>query len=347
MTSAPIPVERPWVQRLYDRSPVPPWAAALGAAFLASVIFLGAFWISGRLALLAAQPIESAFRDLRISLVCIVLIAYLPAASWYVARGARRNTVALLPLIEADANERRRLAERAGHYSPRRMRSAGLIGLAIAVLAPLFVDRSLMTYDPRVWSPEMLGSRATSWLVGWWGGQFVVTVLTESSRLSELASRLREVDLFDLQPLTPFTRQGLIHALLAIGSLSIFTLFLVEGGFGPIVVMLGAADAVLAGLGLLLPLRGVHRKIRAAKQERLALCRTELRRAHDAMAASADEDAMRRVADLLTYRRYLERVREWPFDVSTLVRFAIYLLIPLLSWAGGALVERGVDRLLD
>jgi hypothetical protein len=39
-------------------------------------------------------------------------------------------------------------------------------------------------------------------------------------------------------------------------------------------------------------------------------------------------------------------VHEWPFDVSTLARFAAFLLLPLGSWLGGALVEYGVSRLL-
>lgn len=41
-----------------------------------------------------------------------------------------------------------------------------------------------------------------------------------------------------------------------------------------------------------------------------------------------------------------DRVREWPFDTSTVLRFARYLLIPLGSWFGGAMVERVVDTWL-
>jgi hypothetical protein len=36
-----------------------------------------------------------------------------------------------------------------------------------------------------------------------------------------------------------------------------------------------------------------------------------------------------------------------PFDTPTLVRFALFLLIPLGSWLGGAVVERVVDLVLD
>jgi hypothetical protein len=42
----------------------------------------------------------------------------------------------------------------------------------------------------------------------------------------------------------------------------------------------------------------------------------------------------------------VEGVSAWPFDSSTAVRILLYLLIPLGSWAGGAIVERFIDSLL-
>ena len=38
---------------------------------------------------------------------------------------------------------------------------------------------------------------------------------------------------------------------------------------------------------------------------------------------------------------------KWPFAAATLRRFGIVLLLPLISWLGGALVERVVDAVLD
>jgi len=40
-------------------------------------------------------------------------------------------------------------------------------------------------------------------------------------------------------------------------------------------------------------------------------------------------------------------VSEWPLSTSSRVRFALYLLIPLLSWAAAALVERFVNALIS
>ena len=50
---------------------------------------------------------------------------------------------------------------------------------------------------------------------------------------------------------------------------------------------------------------------------------------------------------LLAWEARVESIREWPFDTPTLVRFALFLLIPLGSWLGGAVVERVVDLVLD
>ena len=54
-----------------------------------------------------------------------------------------------------------------------------------------------------------------------------------------------------------------------------------------------------------------------------------------------------RVADLVAYREYIASLREWPIDARALRRFGLYLLIPLVSWIGSALMERGLDRVLD
>ena len=50
---------------------------------------------------------------------------------------------------------------------------------------------------------------------------------------------------------------------------------------------------------------------------------------------------------LLAWEARIEAVREWPFDTLTLVRFSLFVLIPLASWLGGAVVERLLDLALS
>ena len=53
------------------------------------------------------------------------------------------------------------------------------------------------------------------------------------------------------------------------------------------------------------------------------------------------------IAEITAYQNVIENIRNWPFDSPTLLRFTLYLMIPLGSWLGGALVERGLDFILS
>ncbi len=86
--------------------------------------------------------------------------------------------------------------------------------------------------------------------------------------------------------------------------------------------------------------------IRAVKREERARLEPLLRQARDD-ALTGDASTQGRLTDLVTYKAQVEATREWSFDSSTLIRFGLYLLIPVASMIGGALVERVVDMVLD
>jgi hypothetical protein len=117
-------------------------------------------------------------------------------------------------------------------------------------------------------------------------------------------------------------------------------------GFTPVFVVMVGMGAAASLLAPVVPLRWVRRRIAEAKRAALAELDGELRRMRDAESPS-EAGPPGRMADLLATRAYVESVREWPFDSSTLARFGLYLLIPLASWIGSAFVERMVDTALD
>jgi hypothetical protein len=154
------------------------------------------------------------------------------------------------------------------------------------------------------------------------------------------------VDLLDLRPLFPFVRQGLQSELIAV-----LTISLVMGHFGAAVVpsfglVLTASLVITLGtISLLLPVRGIHQCIRAEKCRKLASLRQTIRTAESAAIEGRGESD--HLPGLLALEARFEAVREWPFDVSVVSRFLLYLVIPLGSWAGAALVEHAVNVLLD
>jgi hypothetical protein len=336
----------PWTERLSDALPLAPIWLGAGIALGLGTLFVALELALGRHELLAALPEEErSLRDVRIAFVQFLLLGYAPSAYLYVVRGARRRVETLRPLLGPADAQVRSLADRTGVYTAGSLRAAGFVGAAGGLLMPLLAEGAEFAYRPSFWSPEVTWHRILSPLIGWWMGRFVFAVLSESRRLSSLAASLRPVDLFDLSPLAPFTRQGVANAALNVGFVAIFALTLVESGFGIAFAVLGTLGLGVGAVGLLLPVHGVRLRIRAARRAELDWCGRELRRARAALASGAGAPSPR-LSDLLAYRSFLDGVREWPFDASTLLRVGLYLLIPLGSWAGGALVERAIDALL-
>jgi hypothetical protein len=97
---------------------------------------------------------------------------------------------------------------------------------------------------------------------------------------------------------------------------------------------------------LFAPAREIRSLIRDVKREELARLEPLLRQSRDD-ALAGDASTQGRLTDLLAYKTLVESTREWPFDSSTLLRFGLYLFIPVASMVGGALVERVVDMVLD
>ena len=331
----------PWTQRLAETPPWSPFrlslaiAAALGTAFL---VLEAAF---GRLPLVLTD--DHARGDFRMACVMILMTAYLPAAYTLAVSGARRALDELAPVLQGA--DQIVLREGAGRFDPRALRRAGLHGIALALLVPLATNLTPWTYAFWLLSPEANVHRLLLPGLGWLGARFAFAVVAGSRWLSRIGREHVRVDLLDLRPLAPLARQGLRQALLCVGLLSILALTLIDVDLAPgLFAVMGACligSALLSAAALALPVRGAHQAIAAAKRVERNQCTEQIRALREGRPGAG-----RSLADLLAWRAFVESVPEWPFDAPTLLRFALYLVIPLGSWLGGALVEKLVDRLL-
>jgi hypothetical protein len=331
----------PWSEQLIDASR---WSPARSGGLAAAVLvlaFLGLSLAIGRLSLVLTGDAELNVReDVRIGVVLTLLAVYLPAAWTSAVRRARRTVAELEPLLAGPGAAS--AVRAAGHYDRGALRMAGLSGLAAGVCIQLFADwgdeivllgLSFETY----WHRLMVGT------IAWFAGRGVYGTVVESRRFSRLGRELLTVDLLDPTSVAALPRWGLHSALLGIGAPSILALLFYDFAAAPQLPATLAAIVLgmimLAGVGLLLPLRGLRDSIRQAKRRELDWCHEQIRQAR---AGGAKTSALS-LADLVAYRGLVESVREWPLDAPTLRRFALYLVIPLASWLGGALVERLVD----
>ncbi len=337
----------PWTQRLFEAIPLrPAWVGVLLAAGFIALFFLQELALGRHTLFLDSDDPLNTLRDVRVTVIHCLLISYLPTAYVYLVRGARDTVARVRPILACDPEEWAQLEATAGRYDPTGLRIAAVLGVSGGLLAP-YLGQGEDFYTWGANNAETLWQRVMAPVLGYWFARLAFAVLSESLRLSALAGRLMPLDLFDLRPLTPFTHQGLTHALVIVGFSSIQSLFLIESGYGLTLSLMWILTAGVATTGLLVPVNGVRKRIRNAKVARLERCREDLRGAQASLDASGGNEELTRVANLLALRQHLSEIREWPFDASTLRRLALYLLIPLGSWSGGALVERLIDAALD
>jgi hypothetical protein len=271
--------------------------------------------------------------NLRIAVVHCLMTGYLPAAVLALLRGTRRT----VNQLEGDLVSAEDIST-AGLTPPIKKRSlfiAGLLGMVVTIFTP-YLTTPGPPWDPSLWSPEVWWHRVLGLVMGWWLGWLFLVVGSTSTHVSQFASRVRTVDLLDVSPWSPFVRQGLLTALLIMGIASIQLLMLVDPTEWKVVVFGVCTYLVLALLGLWLPARGVHRRIREVKEQELGWIRERI---WDSKALLQDTSSQGQMADLIAYHQLIEDADEWPFRASTAVQMALYLLIPVASWVGGLLIE--------
>jgi hypothetical protein len=334
---------RPWSHRAFDRSPFSLfWSAALLAVGFV-LVFLFMELVLGRF---VEYEVETYREDLRVAFVLCLWAAYLPAASIYLVESARRAANELKSVLEP-AREMPDL-EMAGEYDRSRLRRAGAVGVCVQ-----FVTMVLVELDPSdlaalgQMSPEAYFHRLILIWIGWFVGRVAYSTWTESRRFSKIGRERVKLDLLDLGVVEPLSRFGLRQALVTIGLFSVILPMFYDADAAPnlfwILMVIAFLTLSLAAASLLIPVRGVRYAIAREKARELARVNGQIRMA----LAGSDSPTRPGLADWVAYRGLIESVREWPIDAPTLRRFALYLAIPLLSWFGGALVERMVDSLLD
>ncbi len=161
----------------------------------------------------------------------------------------------------------------------------------------------------------------------------------------EVTPRLR-VPLLEIDRLAAYARHGLRNALYWFVGSSVASLLFLNWGFSWTMVAVLACTFALGTLAVWLPVRALHARIADAKREALGRVRGEIEAARHA-AVAGDGGAALRLPGLLAWETRVGRVPEWPFDVSTWLRFAALASLAVGSWLGGAVVERLLGVVVD
>lgn len=328
-----------WITRAFSPIGLSPVAVGPVLGLAALLVFaiqelaLGRFPLAG----LPGDP-EGVLDGVRVTLTHIAIATYLITAAAYAIRVTERTLVRLRPLLEPAPSLDRDPQER---YP---LRITGLLSIGFILLINATVSPGPISYNPAAWNPENGWHRVLSFVIGFWAFRLVAVIAIDSLRLSRLARSIREVDLLDLRPLAPFVTQGLANVLLVVGFVAVFALFLVDPRYLTLFVPTFLFTMLAAAFALALPVWGSHRRIQTAKRGELSWCRHRIRAARQALERGRTSTGL---DEFLAWEERIERVRAWPVDAAAVARFGLYLLIPIGSWSGGALVERLIDSFLD
>jgi hypothetical protein len=228
-------------------------------------------------------------------------------------------------------------------------RVVGCIGLICGVLFVFAVDEtaaSLLTLE--AFSSDGLLSLIVLPLAFWLFTRAAYFSISGMQSVTGVVERSLSIDLLDLSRLAPLGQMALRAALLWIGAAIVASLSVLPAGGAAVELLAVAFLLVVATATFVIPVRGVHRKMQDAKRAELLELREEIRRDRESVRVldSDAREAAARLPALLAYESRVQSVSAWPFDTPTLLRFALYLTIPVLSWLGGAFVERLIDSAL-
>jgi hypothetical protein len=284
----------------------------------------------------------------RLNLTIILLLAFLWATARHRVRRDPRDLAAVRRLTGLGEGQFREILAGLTAFVPGRV-TAQMLGFALVGIAivPATQSEPLFFLEPAIWDAQLAWSfAANALLFGSLGLGLYSAVL--SRRVTErVAAAIEHIDLLDPSELAPFSRMALRHAFMWAGGSSIASLlFLDVEVLWPVLATI-VGTLYLATRAFLEPVRAVHLRLREARHAELARVRERIAKARAASLERGEPGTAAELTGLLAWEARIDGVSEWPFDVSTLLRFGALIALALGSWLGGALVERLLGSVLD
>jgi hypothetical protein len=277
-------------------------------------------------------------------LTLIVAVVYMLAIGRVIDRMVDRSLATLDALVHVDP-------ERFRDYMAR-MRRPGLavdlilLAISAAVVIVLFLGlKTSLPIDDAVTNAQVFlpanGVGATAILlqytvVGWAVLALVWSTISRARALGELSLEPLEIDVFDTTNVLPLGNIALATALAPAGLIVILLV-----GFGAPTMAVSWTLLVLVTLAsvfaLLLPLRGIHRQMDAAKEAALSTLNVRLRESYEAASGAtppgpeATTQLNHRVSTLVNLRKTVGEMTTWPFrDTLALGRAVLIASAPLI-----------------
>jgi hypothetical protein len=176
-------------------------------------------------------------------------------------------------------------------------------------------------------------------LLVWLTMTTAITCLVANAQIFRQLTFNIDIDLLNTNALTPVGRMAVSSTLMVIGSQASFSIMWLGGSTNPWTTIPGLLTTSVALVYLVVaPVWPLHKALKRAKTQEIELVQSQI-----------NSYTQRKVPDyaditsLLTYRREISSIHEWPLDISVIARLVLYLVIVPLTWVGAALIEKAVD----
>jgi hypothetical protein len=274
----------------------------------------------------------------------ILAVLYMLGISRAVDRFVKRSLADLDAAFHIDP-------ERFRHYALRVRRPDVLVDAMLLAISGVLVvllfgtmQTSLPIDDPVTGQPVHLPTGviglflifAQYTVVGWAVLSLVYCTISRARALGQLSRVPLEIDVFDTTNLLPLGNIALATALAPAGIIVILLI-----GFGrpssPISWSLLVLVTLASLVALILPLRGIHRQMDAAKGHVLTFLNGELRKVYEQVNLPGATDITEttrlnhRASTLVNLRKTVDEMTTWPFrDTLALTRAVLIAMAPLI-----------------
>ena len=195
-----------------------------------------------------------------------------------------------------------------------------------------------------------------AWLEAYWIGAsglmwgllvWTIFVSLASTRVTTAAHRyLGPIDLFDLSPFEPISRQSLLLSLVFVGgiTLSLFFSFNLPNLRSPMFWFVYLLLALVPVLVFFMNMRSTHQALAAEKNRQLLAVQRQLQPLGSSLLQSleqkpVDGEVPSQLAALLSYEERLKETRTWPYNTPMLRSLFFSVLIPLATVLARLVIE--------
>lgn len=333
------PYPASWADHLIawvDRLPLPGWLFYLLVWIGEIGVLNGAQWLGGSAPLGSVDLLRSAATFYGVFEFALL---------HYFQRVARRALENFRPALDAREDEYARLEYELTTIPARGARIATVLGLLLMVVA---VQTDPLTTSARQ-TPSL--SYFAYVLTGYWGVAVIPILLYQTVRQLRLVSEIHRIapniDLFQPAPLYAFS--GLtVRVALALMMVSYYSAATDPTTFtNPLWYGLLSVSGVLAAAFFILPLYGMHERIRKEKEKlqgeadkRLVVLLSDLHQGID-RREFGDADALNKTIQSLNLEREIVgKLPTWPWQANTIRGFLTALILPIVLWFITRLLER-------